>query len=64
MIARTTPFSAQPRQVSSRCRFPAPLRKSVHTDNGWIDVEWPPGERQAYEEKVLGKPQITRFTAV
>lgn len=66
MIGRTLPLSAIPkaRGTPHRCRFPAPLRKSLRTEDGWIDVEWPPGEKAKYEEEVLHRPQITRFTLV
>jgi hypothetical protein len=67
MIGRTLPLSAIPKRISTaphRCRFPAPLRKSIRTEDGWIDREWRPGEKAAYEEKVLHRPQITRFTLV
>lgn len=67
MIFRATPLSTLPKRVSTaphRCRFPAPLRASERTEDGWIDREWRPGEKAAYEEKVLGRPQITRFTLV
>lgn len=69
MIGRTLPLSAMPKSPKSRntphrCRFPAPLRRSISTEEGFIDVEWPPGERAKYEEEVLGKPQITRLTVI
>lgn len=67
MIGRTLPLSAIPKRISTvphRCRFPAPLRTSERTEDGWIDREWRPGEKAAYEEEVLGRPQITRFTLV
>lgn len=52
--------SSEPRP----CRFPAPLRASERTENGWIDREWHPGEKARYEAEVLNRPQITRFTEV
>lgn len=37
------------------CRFGPPLRKSVRTEDGWIDREWEPGERSCYAAEVLGQ---------
>lgn len=65
-MLRTMPLSAIPaspkkKGVPHRCRFPAPLRASERTPDGWIDREWKEGERKAYEETVLGKPQLVRM---
>lgn len=66
MIPRTTPLSALPKRKVAlhRCHYPPPLRKSLRTEDGFIDVEWPPEELKAYREDVLKHPQITRFTLV
>ena len=62
-MSRLTPLSNTPSKTSPRvCRFDAPARKSIRTEDGWIDVPWPPEEFKEYRHTVLGQPRIDSST--
>lgn len=64
-MSRLTPLSNIPSKKTPHvCRFGAPARKSLRTEDGWIDVPWGEGEKKEYEQTVLGWHQVSPFSIV
>ena len=62
-MSRLTPLSNISSKKTPRgCRFDAPARKSIRTEDGWIDVPWSPEELKEYRHTVLDQPRITPST--